>query len=157
MKRIALLWATFFGIGRIPVVPATFASLVTSIVVFAIYPYLTSPYSLLPAALIIFLTGIPAASQAERHYQTKDPRFCVIDEVAGQLIALFLVPHTIAFYISSFLLFRFFDILKPFPVRQSERLPHGLGIMSDDILAGIYAGIALHLFRVVILGQPLGL
>jgi phosphatidylglycerophosphatase A len=156
MKRIALLWATFFGMGRIAIAPGTWASLVTAAIAYLLFPHLSTPYTLPLAGLIVYLTGIPAARQAELHYKKKDPRFCVIDEVAGQLVALFMVPGTILFYLASFLLFRFFDILKPFPVKQSEQLPHGIGIMSDDILAGAYACLLLHFFRVVVLKQPLG-
>ncbi len=155
MKRVAILWATFFGIGHIPVAPGTWASLVTVVIAYLAAPYLQSPLSLPLAALATFLTGIPAARQAEIRFRKKDPRFCVIDEVAGQLVSLILLPHTVACYAGSFLLFRFFDILKPFPVKQSESLPHGMGIMTDDILAGGYALVLLHGFRIVLLHQPL--
>lgn len=157
MKRIAILWATFFGIGRIPLAPGTWASLLTALIAYAVVPHLRFAWTLPMAALLVFLTGIPAAAILERHIARKDPRPCVIDEVAGQLVALTLVPHTPALYLAAFLLFRLFDIVKPFPVKQSERAPHGIGIMADDVLAGLYAFACLHLFRYLVLHQPLPL
>jgi phosphatidylglycerophosphatase A len=95
--------------------------------------------------IVIFLVsmaGIWAASQAERLAQRKDPGIVVIDEVAGQMIALLPGPfyvHTWWSIISAFVLFRAFDIWKPYPIRRLEKLESGLGIMADDIVAGIYA------------------
>jgi phosphatidylglycerophosphatase A len=95
--------------------------------------------------LVIFLltmAGIWAASRAERAVRKKDPSVVVIDEVAGQMIALLSGPfwlHTWWSVISAFLLFRLFDIWKPYPIRRLERLEAGLGIMADDVLAGVYA------------------
>jgi phosphatidylglycerophosphatase A len=86
----------------------------------------------------IFIIGIPAARTCEKHFQKTDPRQCVIDEVAGQLLCLWFLPHTIGFYGAAFLLFRFFYILKPLPIKASEQIPHGIGIMLDDVLAGLY-------------------
>jgi phosphatidylglycerophosphatase A len=76
---------------------------------------------------------------------TKDPPFVVIDEVAGQLIALIAVPLTWKTFLAGFILFRAFDILKPPPVRQLERLAEGTGIVLDDVAAGIFALLAMHL------------
>jgi len=147
MKRILLFFATFFNIGRLPIAPGTWASLVTTVLVYFIKPYWQAPIYLQIAAIVfVFLFGIPAASAAEKHFNKKDPRPCVIDEVAGQMVSLLLVPHTISFYIAGFLLFRLFDILKPFPVRNAEKIPGGFGIMLDDIVAGIYALGVLHLY-----------
>ncbi len=74
-----------------------------------------------------------------------DPGKVVVDELVGQGIAILLIPKTILFYLIAFILFRIFDILKPFPVKQIESLPRGWGIMSDDVMAGIYANIILHI------------
>lgn len=95
--------------------------------------------------LIIFLVttvGVWAASRSERVMQKKDPPIVVIDEVAGQMIALMCGPfwlHTWWSVFSAFVLFRLFDIWKPYPVRRLEALESGLGIMADDVLAGVYA------------------
>jgi phosphatidylglycerophosphatase A len=147
MKRILLCFATFFYIGHLPIAPGTWASLVTTVLVYFIKPYWQAPvYFQIAVIVLIFMLGIPAASAAEKHFNKKDPRLCVIDEVAGQMVSLLLVPHSISFYIAGFFLFRVFDILKPFPVRNAEKIPGGFGIMLDDIAAGLYALGVLHLY-----------
>jgi phosphatidylglycerophosphatase A len=146
MKRILHLAATFFYIGHIPGAPGTCASLVTAALVYFVAPYWQAPlYIQAPVILVIFLAGIPAANDAEKHFNKKDPRQCVIDEVPGQMIGLLLVPHSPVLYVAGFLLFRFFDILKPFPIRRIEKIAGGPGIMLDDIVAGLYALGLLHL------------
>ncbi len=147
MKRMLLFFATFFYIGHLPIAPGTWASLVTTVLVYFIKPYWQAPVYLQIAVIVfIFLLGIAIASVAEKHFNKKDPRPCVIDEVAGQMVSLLLVPHTISFYIAGFLLFRLFDILKPFPIRSIEKIPGGFGVMLDDIVAGLYALGVLHLY-----------
>ena len=96
-------------------------------------------------ALLITLIGIPAATRVARDSATKDPQFVVIDEVAGQLIALIAVPLAWKTFLAGFILFRAFDIVKPPPVRQLEKLPEGTGIVLDDVAAGIFAFIVMHL------------
>jgi len=146
MKRIWITIATFFYIGHMPIAPGTWASLATTLLVFFIPPYWLAPvYLQLAIIAVVFLLGIPAATYAEKHYKKEDPGFCVIDEVAGQMVSLLLIPHSIWLYLASFLLFRVFDILKPFPIRLLEKAPKGLGIMIDDIGAGLYALGLLHL------------
>jgi phosphatidylglycerophosphatase A len=147
MRRILLFIATFFYIGRLPLAPGTWGSLVTTVLVYFIKPYWQAPvYVQIAAIVMVFVLGIPAASAAEKHFNKKDPRPCVIDEVAGQMVGLLLIPHSVSFYIAGFLLFRLFDILKPFPVRNAEKIPGGFGIMLDDIAAGLYALGVLHLY-----------
>ena len=147
MRQILLFIATFFNIGRLPLAPGTWSSLVTTVLVYFIKPYWQAPFYIQIAAIgIVFILGIPAASAAEKHFNKKDPRPCVIDEVAGQMLSLLLVPHNIYLYGAGFFLFRVFDILKPFPVRNAEKIPGGFGIMLDDIAAGLYALGVLHLY-----------
>jgi len=96
-------------------------------------------------AVLVTLIGVPAATRVARGSGMKDPQFVVIDEVAGQLVALIAVP--LAWNLSGgFILFRAFDILKPPPVRQLEALPEGIGIVLDDVAAGLYALGVVHLF-----------
>jgi len=90
-------------------------------------------------AILVILVGIPAATQVSRSYGIKDPQFVVVDEVAGQLIALIGVPLAWKTLLAGFILFRAFDIIKPPPVRQLEKLPEGTGIVLDDAAAGICA------------------
>lgn len=150
MKQILLLIATFFKIGHLPLMPGTWASLATTALVYFIAPYWRAPiYIQIPIIVIIFFLGIPAASASETHFNTKDPRPCVIDEVAGQMVTLLLVPHTIYFYAAGFFLFRVFDVLKPPPISTAEKLPGGWGIMFDDIVAGLFAFGVLQLYILI--------
>ena len=104
---------------------------------------------LIPAEIIlsvaITLLGIAPSTTVARESGDKDPGFVVIDEVAGQMIALIGTPLQWKYLIVSFILFRGFDIVKPFPLRRLERLPEGTGIMMDDVGAGIYALLLLQL------------
>jgi phosphatidylglycerophosphatase A len=147
MKKIGVFIATFFGIGFLPLAPGTWASLLTALAVF-FTPLSASPFlTLALITAVIFAMGIPAASICEAYFQKHDPRPCVIDEVAGQLVSLWLLPRQAGYYIAAFFIFRFFDIFKPFPIRKSESLPRGFGIMVDDVLAGVYTLLVLLAIR----------
>ena len=144
----ATLIATFFGIGRLHPGPGTWGSVATVLlwaaVTRALPPALRTPIA---GALALFITmiGIPAATRVARATGGKDPQFVVIDEVAGQLIALVAVPLAWKTFLAGLILFRAFDIIKPPPVRQLEKLPEGTGIVLDDVAAGIFAFIVMHL------------
>jgi phosphatidylglycerophosphatase A len=144
----ATLTATFFGIGCLHPGPGTWGSAAT-VLLWAALAHTLAPGLRLPVlvALAIFtvLIGIPAATRVARAAAVKDPQFVVIDEVAGQLIALIAVPLAWKTFLAGFILFRVFDILKPPPVRQLERLPEGTGIVLDDVAAGIYALVVVQL------------
>ncbi|HUO26550.1 MAG TPA: phosphatidylglycerophosphatase A [Candidatus Aquilonibacter sp.] len=144
----AYLIATFFGIGRIRPGPGTWASAAT-VLLWAAVAYGSAPALHTPLALVlavaVTLIGIPAATTVARATSIKDPQFVVIDEVAGQLIALIAVPLAWKSFVSGFILFRGFDILKPWPVRHLEALPEGTGIVLDDVAAGLYALACMHL------------
>jgi phosphatidylglycerophosphatase A len=138
----ATLTATFFGIGHMRPGPGTWASAATMLL-WAALAHSLPPAARIPVAIalaiIVTVIGIPAATRVARASGKKDPSFVVIDEVAGQLISLIAVPLAWKTFLAGFILFRVFDILKPPPVRQLERLPEGTGIMLDDVAAGIYA------------------
>ena len=144
----ATLVATFFGIGRLRPGPGSWASAVT-VLLWAALAYVLTPSLRMPLAiglaLGVTLIGIPAATQVARRSGIKDPQFVVIDEVAGQLVALIAVPLTWKSFLAGFILFRAFDIVKPPPVRQLEALPEGTGIVLDDVAAGLYALGCMHL------------
>src|SRR5947209_17416208 len=136
--------------------PGTWASAVTVVlcaaVAYDLTPSLRTPV-VIALALFVTLIGIPAATQVARAFALKDPQFVVIDEVAGQLIALIAVPLAWKTFLAGLVLFRVFDILKPPPIRQLERLPEGTGIVVDDLGAGLYALVMMHLllhFRLLI-------
>lgn len=140
--------ATFFGAGRIKPGPGTWGS-VAALLLWAVAAWAVhlSRFSLnmflaIGIALAL-LIGIPAATIAARESGRHDPGFIVIDEVAGQWIALLACPPDWAHALIALILFRLLDITKPFPARQLEKLPEGWGIVFDDVAAGLYAlGIA---------------
>ena len=140
--------ATFFWIGRMHPGPGSWASAATVLLwaalTYGLAPSLRAPVAM-ALALLVTLIGIPAATQVARASGAKDPQFVVIDEVAGQLIALIAVPLSWKTFLAGFILFRGFDIVKPPPARQLERLPEGAGIMLDDVAAGLYALAVMHL------------
>jgi phosphatidylglycerophosphatase A len=141
-SRFSWLIATFFGVGFLPPGPGTWASAVTVVLWWAACHWLRPgwlvPISVL-IALAVTLIGITPATVVARESGRKDPGFVVIDEVAGQMIALIGVPLSWKYLLASFILFRSFDIVKPFPLRRLEGLPGGTGIMMDDVGAGLYA------------------
>ena len=142
------LWAwsvgTFFGAGLLKPGPGTYGSIAAVLLWFGAAHLLhPAPIALAIgtaiAALAATLIGIPAATIVARESGREDPGHVVIDEVAGQLIALIAIPVDWRHAVVSLLLFRIFDILKPPPIRQLERLPGGTGIMLDDVAAGLFA------------------
>jgi phosphatidylglycerophosphatase A len=144
----ATLVATFFGAGRLRPGPGTWGSLATVILLALAswrIPAASRTWAAIVAAAVVTLIGIPAATLVARSSGLKDPQFVVIDEVAGQLVALIAVPLAWKTFLAGFILFRVFDIWKPFPIRRLERLPEGTGIVVDDLGAGIYALIVMHL------------
>jgi phosphatidylglycerophosphatase A len=144
----ATLVATFFGIGRLRPGPGSWGSAATVLLwaglAHALAPALRTPTAI-ALAVLVTLVGIPAATLVARGSGTKDPQFVVIDEAAGQLVALVAVPLAWKSFLAGFILFRVFDIVKPPPVRQLEALPEGTGIVLDDIAAGLYALAVMHL------------
>src|SRR5271167_4744064 len=151
-QRDEPLWpivvGTFFGVGRIKPAPGTWGSLAT-VVLWALassrIPAASRVWATIIAAAAVTLIGIPAATRAARASGLKDPQFVVIDEVAGQLVTLIAVPLAWKTFLASLILFRIFDMWKPFPIRRLERLPEGTGIVVDDLGAGIYALAVMHL------------
>ncbi len=146
----AWIVATFFYIGALKPGPGTYASAVTALLWLAAASLLHhNTLHLLVATLIALALsialGIPAATRVALESGRKDPGFVVIDEVAGQLIALICCTPDWPHALLALLLFRFFDILKPPPIRRLEALPSGTGIVVDDLAAGIYALIIVQL------------
>ena len=145
-KKTLWAWAvgTFFGAGLLKPGPGTYGSIAAVLLWFGAAHILhPAPVPLAIgtaiAALVATLIGIPAATIVARESGREDPGHVVIDEVAGQLIALIAIPVDWRHAVISLLLFRIFDILKPPPIRQLERLPAGTGIMLDDVAAGLFA------------------
>jgi phosphatidylglycerophosphatase A len=138
---VPIALATAFGAGYMPKAPGTLGSAV-GLLLWFLLP--ASPWAHAVAIALVAVAGTWSAGVAERHFGRHDPGQVVIDEVAGMLVTLFLNPVSWFSAVIGFLLFRAADILKPFPARRFERLPGGLGIMADDVMAGIYANLALR-------------
>src|SRR5882757_9080284 len=143
---------TFFGAGLLKPGPGTYGSIAAVLLWYgAAHALNPTPIALAVgttiAAVIATLIGIPAATIVARESGLEDPGHVVIDEVAGQLIALIAIPADWRHAAVSLLLFRVFDILKPPPIRQLERLPKGTGIMLDDVAAGLLALLVAQVAR----------
>jgi phosphatidylglycerophosphatase A len=144
-KRAGLaIWiSTAGGAGYFPIAPGTAGSAVGVVIVVGLarlgLDRLWSSVVLAVVALLLFAAGVWGAGEAEKFFGRTDPGQVVIDEVVGQMITFLLLPHaTWKWLLAGFLLFRAFDIVKPFPARQAERIPRGWGIMIDDVVAGLY-------------------
>ena len=150
-QRSSTLVATGLGSGYAPIAPGTAGSAL-GLVLF--WPLSRLGLGLQLAALVVVtVVGVAAADAVARRVGKKDPGIVVVDEIAGMWVSLLLLPLTPATAVLAFLLFRVMDILKPFPARDLERLPGGIGIMADDLAAGLYANL---LVRLVLLVWPLG-
>ena len=142
-RRDPASWiATWFGAGLLPRAPGTWGSLAALPFAWVILVYL-GPWTLLVAAAMLFALGLWASAKYISDRDDKDPAEVVVDEVAGQWLALTLAaPGEVWQFAVGFLLFRLFDITKPWPTGHAERgLPGGIGIMADDLVAGAYAAI----------------
>lgn len=147
-KVASVTLATLFGIGRIPVAPGTFGSLAAAVLAVPIAAA-GGPLALGLAAVGVALLGIPTAGRAARAMGRDDPGAVVIDEVAGQWLALIPAGNDLSAWVVGFLAFRLFDVWKPGPVGWADRkVGGGLGIMLDDVIAGVLAAGA------VVLAQP---
>lgn len=146
------LWAwlvgTFFGIGTLRPGPGTWGSTATVLLWAGFAQYFPEsvrpPLNILLAALAVGI-GIPAATRVARASGKKDPQHVVVDEVAGQLITLVAAPVHWKPMLAGLILFRVFDMWKPFPLRNLEKLPEGTGIVLDDVAAGVYGLIVMQL------------
>ncbi len=151
MDRLMMFFATGAWVGYLPKAPGTWGSVLGVGVWFGLRNFPLPHYLL--ALGILFIFGTICSGAAEKIVDTGDPGLVVIDEVVGQLIALTAIPAKPGYVLAAFILFRLFDILKPFPVGWLDQHIHGgLGIMLDDVVAGLYALILLQLFRSLIAG-----
>ena len=150
VDRLAVLIATVFGVGRAPLAPGTVASVVT-VIVLGLVPF--SRAGLVIFLLVVVAVGTWAAHLAERVIGGKDPGAIVIDEVAGMTLSVVAFPLTPEVLAAGLALFRVFDVLKPPPARESQRLTGGVGVMIDDLIAGLYALAIIAVSRRV-LGWP---
>lgn len=143
MTRLAVFIATFVYVGLVPFAPGTMGSL-AGLLVYGLISW-AGGGALLEGIVIVVLFGLGvwAATVAERYFGGVDPGPVVMDEVVGMLITLYLIPVSVSGAVIGFVLFRVFDIVKPFPASRLEGLHGGLGVMSDDAMAAVYANVGL--------------
>jgi phosphatidylglycerophosphatase A len=152
MRIFILAIATGGGSGYAPMASGTFGSMVGLLVWWAVAGLAPGAYAFM--LLLVVLAGIWAADRAQAIFGRHDDGRITIDEVAGMLLSLAWLPARPEVVVVAFLLFRLFDIWKPAPARAAERLPGGLGVMADDLVAGIYANLGGQLlWRVILTGN----
>jgi phosphatidylglycerophosphatase A len=146
MDKVLMAIASGLGLGYLPIAPGTWGTLLAFPIQFLLVYLDLAP---IPYALVLtglFWLGVGAAGSAEKIMDRPDPGLVVIDEVVGMLIGLIAVPMTPLAWGLAFFVFRFFDIVKPFPIRLIDQRCHGgVGIMLDDVLAGVYTLATVHL------------
>ncbi|MGH9220431.1 MAG: phosphatidylglycerophosphatase A family protein [Vicinamibacterales bacterium] len=144
MGGLAVFIATFGYVGYFPMAPGTAGSL-AALLLYAVVRWAGTPAVELATIIAVLAIGIWAASGTERVLDRKDPGPVVIDEVLGMLMTLAFMPLSWAGIAAGFVLFRIFDVIKPFPAGRLEHLPGGLGIMADDAMAGVYGQIVMRM------------
>ncbi len=144
MTRLAVFVATFGYCGYFPIAPGTVGS-AAGLLVYALVRYAQMPGVEVAAIAVLFVAGLWAATTAERFFGGIDPGPIVIDEVVGMLITLAFIPVGWSGAVAGFVLFRIFDVIKPYPAGRFERLHGGLGVMADDAMAAVYANLSLRL------------
>jgi len=161
IKTLNTLFVTLFGLGRIPKIPGTFGSLVTVIILYILFHILNlSSNIILTGLIVIFIFSFSAVAIHIKNSENKDPKEIIIDELIGQSIPIYLyeVSHgtakspdeAIIFYGVCFVLFRFFDIAKPFPVSFFDKnFKNSFGVIMDDVIAGFYVVLSLICFMVL--------
>ena len=150
--RLGIFVATCGYLGYVPVAPGTFGS-AAGLVVYAAVRWWGSPAVELAVIALVLVIGVWSGTIAERHFGGVDPAPVVLDEVAGMLITLALISVTPTGAIVGFLVFRLFDVLKPWPANRLEALSGGLGVMADDAMAAVYSNVAM---RVLVAVTPAG-
>ena len=161
IKTLNTLFVTMFGLGRLPKIPGTFGSLATIIILYIFFHILDlSSHIILIGLLVIFIFSFFAVSSHIKDNENKDPKEVIIDEFIGQSIPIYLyeISHgtekkpeeAIIFYFVCFVLFRFFDIAKPFPVNFFDKnFKNSFGVIMDDVCAGFYVVLSLICFMVL--------
>ena len=144
MTRLAVFLATVGYCGYFPIAPGTVGS-AAGLVFYLLVWWAQSPLFEAALILVLFVTGVWAGTTSERYFGGIDPGPIVLDEVVGMLITLAFIPVGMTGALIGFLLFRLFDVFKPFPAGRFEKLHGGLGVMADDAMAAIYANIVLRL------------
>ena len=161
IKTLNYLFVTCFGIGSIRFAPGTITSLITTVFLYSLFHIINlSNSSILIILLIVFLYSFYAVAEYIKYNENKDPKEVVIDEFIGQSIPIYLyeISHStskdsteaVLFYLYIFILFRFFDIKKPFPINfLDKKFKNSFGVIFDDVIAGLYVVLTLIIFMVI--------
>ena len=147
--RLGLFVATCGYVGYVPIAPGTFGSAV-GLALFALIRWSGSIAIELGVIALLLVLGVWSGNLAERHFGRVDPGPVILDEVAGMLITLALIPVNLSGAIVAFLIFRLLDVVKPWPANRLEALPGGLGMMADDAMAAVYGNVAMRLLIAVL-------
>jgi phosphatidylglycerophosphatase A len=152
MRSLSKIIATFFGVGYCPVAPGTLTSLIV-VLLYKFYLYKLGWHLYLLLLFLLFVVAVITSTKYSLELKKQDPRKIVIDEAFGQLLVLFRIGESWGEgwlpLLACFLLFRIFDIIKPYPIKKVETLPEGWGIVMDDLVAAVYAGIIIHLYLIL--------
>ena len=160
-KTFNTLFVTMFGLGKIPKIPGTFGSLATVIILYLFFHIFDiSSNIILVGLIVIFIYSFSAVAAHIKDNENKDPKEVVVDEFIGQSIPIFLyeISHgttkdsqeAVLFYLYIFILFRYFDIKKPFPVNFfDKKFKNSFGVIMDDVVAGLYVVLTLIIFMVI--------
>ncbi len=145
MQKLAVFLATVWGVGFVPFAPGTAGTLVAAILYAYVIPFgFFDTYTALAVLLGFSLIATAICTEAEKSLGHDDPAI-VIDEVAGYFVSVMFLPASLMLAIYAFVLFRVFDIAKPWPINKLQNLPKGIGIMIDDLVAGLFANIILQI------------
>lgn len=139
--RIVKTLSTFFYLGYLPFIPGTLSSMAG---VFLFYCVKDSIFIYTTLTLVFIFLGLLVSGRAEKIFHQKDARYIVIDEISGMFLSLIFIPYDIRLFIMAFVLFRILDALKPYPAGKLQNLTGSIGIMADDIIAGLYTNIILQ-------------
>jgi len=153
MKRLIPFLASGFGAGYSPFIPGTMGTLIGIPVLFVLSGISSPVYEI--TVLAFFFLAVWISGKAQEYWGREDDQRIVIDEIVGFLITMLWIPSTFFTVICGFFFFRLFDITKPFPARRLEKVRGGYGVVLDDVMAGVYANIALHIIHVVFVTHSL--
>ena len=161
IKTLNYLFVTCFGIGSFRFAPGTITSLITAVFLYSLFHIIKVPnYTILIILLIVFIYSFYAVSEYIKYNKNKDPREVVVDEFIGQSIPIYLyeISHgttkdsqeAVLFYLYIFILFRYFDIKKPFPINFfDKKFKNSFGVIIDDVVAGLYVVLTLIIFMII--------
>ena len=141
MQRLVVACATFFSVGKLPVAPGTWGSL-CGVIIYLLVQKVELLY--MGSTAILLVIGFSVCGKAEKFLKEKDPHSVVIDEVGAMMLCFLFIPFSLVNVFVGFFVFRFFDIVKPYPANKLQNLKGSAGIMLDDVVAAIYTNLALR-------------